>query len=782
MAARQRRAPGPRGAVHAGAFVTRMVHDYEQSARFAEAAERAGGGWQATLARAEALSGGDAGRGRHLLSMLAAPGCEPEWYSAAARARAEQAFWRQGAAVTKGAGHAGAGGRAGGPPASSSLISEEARLALVALEVDDSIRLATEAVAVADTLMDRLHGITCAALATAFQGRTRVALDMLRMVAEPAMASVADDATPAGYLAFTYSFALVNDGRIGTATRLFDAALDRDLLRRGEPSQALPAFWLARAMVAEGRLATAVALCADALASLGGENHFGRGTWIANTLAVAAAQAGDSETAADALAWSDERTRPEATTAASSPTSPRPWLAASWARSPRPQHAHDAAARSARRRAFTVELVAAARRVRLGAAATVVDRLHELATIGEGPYAPTSDAAFAERRPTATAGRSTTCPVLTMDAHLLAPRRRWWPPRPTGPPGVARAGGGHGRRQRCAAQVRGRRPPASDPARTWLAGRPPDRPRARGGGAGRPRPVQPRDRGRAGHLGAHGRQPPQPRLRQARDQRPVRPGRGAGPTGRGARSVATTDDSGGRPWFDLPVELRRTGTVPAAVEISGHPAESVNGTIGPSTRSVSEPTTSDGAAGGAGARSPRRRSLPSFRPAMCGGPARTRLEFVAALAAGFRLRAGAAQRHTADATAYPARRSPLRGEFSFCSTATVQRAAHSHSGRGHAVAVRDLGAGSPPVEARSRDRVGDTVARGRPFARRMLVDAGLMLGRPWVGAHRPGAGDDDGWPAQSTVGRRNRTACRAGRRPARCRRPARRDQPSSPTP
>jgi len=378
------------------AFVTRMVHDYERSARFAEAAERAGGGWQATLAWAEALSGG--GRwdeADRLLSALAAPGCEPEVYAAAARARAEQAFWRQGAAVTKARAMLARAAELVGPPASSSLMSEEARLALVALEVDDSIRLATEAVAVADTVTDRLHGVTCAALATAFQGRTRVALDMLAMVAEPAMAIAADDATPAGYLAFTYSFALVNDGRIGAAARLFDGALDRELLRSGERSQALPAFWLARAMTAQGRLVSAVALCTDALASLGGENHFGRGTWIANTLAYAAAQAGDSETAAAALAWSDEHTLPEATTDSVFTDLARMWLTASLGEiSNARERGLDAAGRAAGAGAYTVEQLVLLDVARLGAASVVADRLGELAAIVEGPYASAS-AAFA---------------------------------------------------------------------------------------------------------------------------------------------------------------------------------------------------------------------------------------------------------------------------------------------------------------------------------------------------------------------------------------------------
>jgi DNA-binding CsgD family transcriptional regulator len=372
------------------AFTTRMVHDYELSARFAEAAARAGGGWRATLARAEALSGlrrwADADQ---LLSELAAPGCDPLVYAAVARARADQAFWRKGADVTRARAMLARAADLVGPPASASLLAGEARLALVALEVDESIRLATEAVAVAGTVVDRLHGVTCAALAAALRGDTGVALDIVDMVAAEARAILAEDPTPAGYAAFTYSFALPQAGRIGAAVRFFQSVLEWEQVQGGGPAQALPAFWLARAMVAQGRLTTAVRLCTGALDSLGGENHFGRGTWVANTLASAAAQAGDSETAAAALAWVDERTLPEATTDGVFTDLARVWLlAARGEMSNARTLALDAARRAGGAGASTVEMLILVDLARLDAPAAATERLGELVAAVEGPFSP----------------------------------------------------------------------------------------------------------------------------------------------------------------------------------------------------------------------------------------------------------------------------------------------------------------------------------------------------------------------------------------------------------
>ena len=370
------------------AFTTRIVHDYELSVRCAEAAERAGGDWRATLARAEALSGlGRWDEADELLSRLAAPGCEPVVYAAAARARADQAFWRKGADVTRARTMLARSAELVGPPASASLLVEEARLALVALDVDESIRLATEAVAMADTVVDRLNGVTCAALGAALRGGTRVAIDIVDTVGAETRAIFAEDPTPAAYAAFTYSFALPQAGRIGAAVRFFESVPGWGQAQAGGPARALPAFWLARAMIAEGRLTTAVELCRGALDSLGGENHFGRGTWVANTLASAAAQSGDSESAAAALAWVDERTLPEATTDGVFTDLARMWLLASRGEMSNARAlALDAAGRAGGAGAATVEMLILVDLARLDAPAAAADRLGELVGVVEGPF------------------------------------------------------------------------------------------------------------------------------------------------------------------------------------------------------------------------------------------------------------------------------------------------------------------------------------------------------------------------------------------------------------
>jgi len=161
-----------------------LGYDHELTARLAEAAERAGGGWQATLRRAEAL--GPLRRwdeAEALLAGLSGEGSAPEARAAAAQVRAEQSFWhrREDLSVARAIVADAAAGlpERFRPP----LLVQGARYAQIALELEESIRLATEAVAGASSLEDRLDGITCAGLAAAFLGRTSAAMATVRLVA-----------------------------------------------------------------------------------------------------------------------------------------------------------------------------------------------------------------------------------------------------------------------------------------------------------------------------------------------------------------------------------------------------------------------------------------------------------------------------------------------------------------------------------------------------------------------------------------------------------------------
>jgi len=226
------------------------------------------------------------------------------------------------------------------------------------------------------------------ARSAAHLGRTRAAGAIFELAAPDAFDIVHSDPGPGGYLAYAYSFASVLDGRIDEATAVFETLLDLEIVRVGGPLRALPTFWLGRATLAQGRVSTATRLRRDALDILGDENHFETGTWVAATLATAAAHAGDIEAATTAVAWIDAHTRVHVESDALFTNLARAWLSASRGElSTARDIALDVAQYAGKAGAWTIEMTALLDVARLGAPRLATPRLAELAQIVEGPYA-----------------------------------------------------------------------------------------------------------------------------------------------------------------------------------------------------------------------------------------------------------------------------------------------------------------------------------------------------------------------------------------------------------
>lgn len=374
------------------AYMALIIDDYALSARFAEAAERAGGGWRATVRRAEAL--GQLRRWEEvdtLLSRLSGPGSDPGALAEAARVRAELSFWRRGEDLAIARATLADAAAVTPAPARASLLNLSAWLAILALDLDEAIRLATAAANDAGSPADRLNTVACAGFAAVLQGRTRAALAIVEVATPYAYEIVDTDPAPGGFLAHIYSYASALDGRIDEAAAVCEMLLDHQIVRIGGAARGLPSFWLARALLAQGRVRTAQRLSQDALDILGDANNAETGTWIAATLATAAAQAGDPETAARAVGWIDRHRRVPTQPDALFTDLARAWLSSARGEQSRAQDlCRDVAGRAAEAGAGMVELLALLDLARLGAPRAATDRLEELTAVVEGPYAATA--------------------------------------------------------------------------------------------------------------------------------------------------------------------------------------------------------------------------------------------------------------------------------------------------------------------------------------------------------------------------------------------------------
>lgn len=407
-------------------YMALIIDDYALSARLAEAAERAGGGWRATVRRAEAL--GPLQRWDEVDALLASladlPGAEndPRAQAEVARVRAELSFWRRGEDLASARVTVAHAAEVVPAPARSPLLNQGAWLAILALDLDEAIRLGTAAASDAGTVAERLNAIACAGFAAVLQGRTRDALALVDLATPYAFEVIETDPAPGGFLAHTYSYASVLDGRIDEAAAIYEFLLDHQVVRMGGPARGLPSFWLGRAAQAQGRVRTAQRHCQDALDVLGHANNAETGTWVAATLATAAAQSGDTDTAARAVAWIEAHRRVPTAPDALLTDLARAWLAASRGEISTAQDlCRHAADRAGAAGAGMIELLALLDLARLGAPRAAAGRLEQLTEAVEGPYAATA-ARFAQALATGDgAGLDDTAQrFATMGARLLA--------------------------------------------------------------------------------------------------------------------------------------------------------------------------------------------------------------------------------------------------------------------------------------------------------------------------------------------------------------------------
>jgi DNA-binding CsgD family transcriptional regulator len=404
-------------------FLAQVVADHELCIRLTTAAERAGAGWRATLRRAESLGAlrrwDDAAA---LLGPLSDPASEPEAQAAAVGLRADLSYWYRGEDPSVATAILDAAAVHLAPPARATVLNQRAAMAIVGFELEEAIRLATAACADAATVVDRLAGLGCAAFAAVLLGRTRAARATVEQAAPYAFEVVDAHPTAGTYLAAAYSHVLVLGGRIDDAAAVFELLLDHEVAQMGGMARALPALLLARARLAQGRVATAADLGHDALALLGDNNHYDIGTWAANTVSRAAAQAGDTLAAREAIDWIDTHARTRGEPESSWCELARAWThAAEGELSTACRLAAGVAERARAAGAWAVELLALLDVTRFGAARAAAPRLTALADLVEGRFAGVV-ARFAEAAAChdGTALDDAAQRFATMGAHLLA--------------------------------------------------------------------------------------------------------------------------------------------------------------------------------------------------------------------------------------------------------------------------------------------------------------------------------------------------------------------------
>jgi len=371
------------------AMVAQILDEFRLSVRLAEAAERAGGGPRARLVRAASL--GPLRRwseAEALLSDLTGQEHDPELRAHALGVAADLAFFHQGEELA--VARRLLRDAVGSLPASARvlLMVQEARLAIAAFDLDEALHTAFDAAALADGMSDRAHALTTASLAATLQGRTRLAMFLVREMVPYAFPLAETDPVPGSYAAVAYSYASVLDGCIDESALVFDSLVDHRLVRIYGQMLGYPTFCLARAVMNQGKVATATRLCRSVLDQVGDHNHFGRGFWLAGTLAQTAAQSGDRHNAAHAVAWLEEHQRVMGGPDAVAVRLGQAWWRASLGElSTARELALESAEQAGKTGAAMFEMLALLDVARLGDAAAVAARLDDLTGVVEGPYA-----------------------------------------------------------------------------------------------------------------------------------------------------------------------------------------------------------------------------------------------------------------------------------------------------------------------------------------------------------------------------------------------------------
>ena len=267
------------------------------------------------------------------------------------------------------------------------LLAHESNLATFDGDPASGVRLARAALAEAELPAVRVLALGALALGSVQCGQTAAALEAADEYLPFVLAAFEDDPT-ASMLGPIHALALSLDGRFDDASTYAADVLERARRRHVRAYWATPQSLAAWVAVQQGRLADARRLAEAALVTFHEENTFGGGDWCAATLAIALAQTGDTDAAADLLAWLDSHPsmppiyRAEADRAAA-------WLSAcrgevSTAR----QRAMAVADAAARYGARGVELLALLDVIRFGGASSIESRLREVASEVQGGYAP----------------------------------------------------------------------------------------------------------------------------------------------------------------------------------------------------------------------------------------------------------------------------------------------------------------------------------------------------------------------------------------------------------
>jgi DNA-binding CsgD family transcriptional regulator len=169
---------------------------------------------------------------------------------------------------------------------------------------------------------------------------------------------------------------------------VFSGVVDHRVVGMYGRMQGYPTFCLARSYMHQGKLASATRLCRTVVDQVDENNHFSRGNWLAGTLAMMAAQAGDRDNAAHAAGWLEAHVRPlNEPDAIVVRLGQAWWRAANGELSAARELVLESADHAGKTGAAMFEMLALLDLARLGDAATAAPRLDGLTSAVEGPYA-----------------------------------------------------------------------------------------------------------------------------------------------------------------------------------------------------------------------------------------------------------------------------------------------------------------------------------------------------------------------------------------------------------
>ncbi|MGH9214213.1 MAG: AAA family ATPase, partial [Acidimicrobiales bacterium] len=371
----------------AGANRAFLLADWELSERLAHAAERAGGGEGAVLARAAALVPlqrlDEADR---MLAELAAATGDDATASLASVWRADLLFsWlgdESGAlAVLEDA------VQRLPAPFRAQVLAFAGSLAVLALDPVRAVRLATEATAEAGPAVEvRVQALSVATLGWMVQGQTEAAVQFAELALPHAPADPVDGTKLAADLPWAYALALSFDGRLEDAAAAADDLLQLSRREGFKFFQGRAATMVGALAVTQGKLGLALRSGREAQTVMGERELSPH--WPAATVATAAAQLGDVDTAWAALRHV-EGGRPAAHMFRLQLGLARAWCTAAAGEVSAAQSiAGEMAADAADAGAWSFEMFALLDVVRFGAASSVCERLDELRHVVQGGFPP----------------------------------------------------------------------------------------------------------------------------------------------------------------------------------------------------------------------------------------------------------------------------------------------------------------------------------------------------------------------------------------------------------